>query len=99
MLAVLYYCYTSKVKQWTKWLVHWSYFRRFHCATIYRIALNFRGAQFSRFREFGDAAKFMHHENILNLLLAATSSSGWALAGLLSKETPTSSIYTANSDV
>ena len=41
----------------------------------------------------------MHHENFLNLLLAATSSSRWALAGLLSKETPTSSISTANSDV
>ena len=66
----------------------------------YRIALNFRGAQFSRFfANLGETAKFMHHENVLNLLLAATSSSKWALAGLLSKEIPTSSISTANSDV
>ena len=40
----------------------------------------------------------MHHENFLKLLLAATSSSRWALAGLLSKEIPTSSISTVNSD-
>ena len=33
------------------------------------------------------------------LLQAATSSSRWALPGLLSKEIPTSSISTANSDV
>ena len=41
----------------------------------------------------------MHHEKFLKLLQAATSSSRWALAGLLSKEIPTSSISTANSEV
>ena len=41
--------------------------------------------------------KIIHHENFLRLLLAATSSSRWALPGLLSKEIPTLSI--ANSDV
>ena len=40
----------------------------------------------------------MHTKNFLKLLLAATSSSRWALAGPLSKEIPTSSISTVNSD-
>ena len=65
--------------------------------------LNFRVFQrssiFAFFSEFGETAKFMHHENFLNLLLAATSSSRWALAGLLFKEIPSSSISTANSDI
>ena len=46
--------------------------------------------------------KFVHHENFLKLLQAATTSSRWALpspTGLLSKEIPSSSISTANSDV
>ena len=41
----------------------------------------------------------MHHENFLKLLQAATSSSRWALPSFFSKEIPSSSISTANSDV
>ena len=44
----------------------------------------------------------MHHEHLLKMLQAANSSPRWALpspTGLLSKEIPSSSISTTNSDV
>ena len=46
--------------------------------------LIFEELNFRVFREFGETAKFMHQEIFLNLLLGVTSSSRWALAGLLS---------------
>ena len=74
-----------------------------HCSIVtvvlYRIALNFRGAQFSHFSRIWENRAIYAPRNFLTLLLAATSSSRLALAGLLSKEIPTSSISTANSDV
>ena len=67
------------------------------CPTV--SPLIFEELIFRVFREFGKTAKFMTHKIFPKLLQAATSSSRWALAGLLSKEIPTSSISTANSDV
>ena len=36
----------------------------------YRIALNFRGAQFLRFSRIGKTVKFMHHENFLKIVIS-----------------------------
>ena len=50
-------------------IVTWSKINKVGCwALEYRIALNFRGAHFSRFHEFGKTMKYMHHENFLKIV-------------------------------